>query len=47
MVVGDWHGNATWGMALIRHARKLGITTLLQVGDFVSGAGDGRNDAEP
>lgn len=34
MVAGDWHGNAAWGMALVRHARKLGITTLLQLGDF-------------
>jgi hypothetical protein len=34
LVAGDWHGNANWGTTLVREARKLGVSTILQLGDF-------------
>ena len=34
LVAGDWNGNANWGSTLVRKARTLGVSTILQLGDF-------------
>jgi len=39
-VAGDWHGNDVWARNVIRSVAKLGVTTVLQLGDFGIWPGD-------
>lgn len=34
IVCGDWHGNAHWANSVVRKAAELGITRIVQCGDF-------------
>lgn len=34
MLAGDWHGNKIWAERVIRHAERMGVDTILQLGDF-------------
>lgn len=34
IVAGDWHGNAHWAAQIVKRARELGISRIIQCGDF-------------